>query len=60
MTPKEFIKTWFANIDANRCDDLERMMDNSHQFSHPMTSAPANKEQHLGMIKMSIMQQINS
>ena len=52
MTPKEFIKTWFANIDANRFGELERMMDGNHQFNNPMTPAAANKEQHLGMIKM--------
>jgi predicted ester cyclase len=52
MTPKEFIKTWFAKIDANQYDELERMMDNNHQFNNPMTPAAANKEQHLGMIKM--------
>jgi predicted ester cyclase len=52
MTPKDFIRTWFANIDADRYQELERMMDSDHQFNNPMTPAPANKEQHLGMIKM--------
>jgi predicted ester cyclase len=52
MTPKDFIKTWFANIDANRYDELASMMDKDHSFTNPMTPAPANKEQHLGMIRM--------
>lgn len=52
MTAKDFIQKWFANIDANRYDELEKMMDASHQFNNPMTPAPANKDQHLGMIKM--------
>ena len=52
MTPKEFIQIWFANIDANRYEDLEKMLDTSHKFVNPMTPEPAGKEQHLGMIKM--------
>ena len=52
MVPKEFIKTWFANIDANRFDDLEKMLDSSHKFVNPMTPGPADKQQHLDMIRM--------
>lgn len=52
MKPKEFIQTWFANIDANRYDALEKMADSSHTFVNPMGPEPANKEQHLGMIRM--------
>ena len=52
MTPKEFIKAWFANIDGNHYSSLEKMMDSSHQFFNPMMPVPANKEQHLGMIQM--------
>jgi hypothetical protein len=46
MTPKECIKTWFASIDSNHYDTMEKMMHDLHQFINPMTPAPANKQQH--------------
>jgi predicted ester cyclase len=52
MDPKEVIRTWFASIDANRYDQIEKMMDDRHQFVNPMTPQPASKEQHLQMIRM--------
>ena len=52
MTPKEFTKKWFANIDSKKFDDLNQMMDKNHQFFNPSTPGPVDREQHLGMIQM--------
>ena len=52
MTNKEFITTWFANIDANKFDALQNMMDKNHKFNNPMTPAPIGTDEHLGMMKM--------
>ena len=52
MAPKEFIKAWFANIDAKKFNELQNMMDSKHQFINPMTPAPIGSDQHLGMIQM--------
>jgi predicted ester cyclase len=52
MTPKEFITTWFAHIDGKKFDSLKNLMDNNHRFNNPMTPAPIDRDQHLGMIQM--------
>ena len=52
MTTKDFVKTWFAAIDAQKFDELNNLMDNNHQFKNPMSPEPVGKEQHLGMIQM--------
>lgn len=52
MTPKEFIKAWFANIDAKKFNELQNMMGSKHKFANPMTPAPISGDQHLGMIQM--------
>ncbi len=52
MNNKDFIKTWFANIDAAKFENLKNMMSNSHSFNNPMTPAPANGDTHLSMMQM--------
>lgn len=52
MTPKEFVKTWFAHIDAKKFDTLQNLMAKDHQFVNPMAPVPADHDQHLGMIQM--------
>lgn len=52
MTPKDFIRAWFAAIDAKDFTELQKLMDRDHQFVNPMMPAPAGSEQHLGMIQM--------
>jgi len=51
MTPKEFIKSWFADIDANKFDALKKKMNSNHQFNNPMTPTTVGSDQHLGMIQ---------
>jgi predicted ester cyclase len=52
MTPKDFITTWFAQIDGKKFDSLKKMMDNKHQFDNPMTPAPVGSDDHVGMMQM--------
>ena len=51
MTPKDFIKTWFASIDALNFDQLKNMIADNHSFQNPMTPKPGNKEMHMGMMQ---------
>jgi steroid delta-isomerase-like uncharacterized protein len=51
MTNKEIAKTWFAAIDANDFNAVQKLMDSKHSFHNPMTPQPVGIEQHLGMMK---------
>jgi predicted ester cyclase len=51
MSPKDFIKTWFANIDAKNFEGLKKQIDKDHKFTNPMTPEPIGSDQHLGMIQ---------
>src|SRR2546423_710516 len=53
MTSKEFITTWFDSIDGKKFDSLKKLMDKNHRFTNPMTPAPIDSDQHLGMIQMT-------
>jgi ketosteroid isomerase-like protein len=52
MAHKDIAKDWFASIDANTLDKNASMLADNHQFFNPMTPAPANKEEHIGILKM--------
>lgn len=51
MTPKDIIKEWFASIDANTIEKNAVMLADNHLFYNPLMPEPANKEQHIELIK---------
>ena len=52
MAHKDIATDWFASIDASTLDKNASLMADNHQFFNPMTPGPANKEEHLGLLKM--------
>lgn len=52
MTPIDFVKTWFSNIDNKQFDANKALMAPNHQFHNPMMPVPADAEGHLGMMQM--------
>ena len=51
MSNKDIITDWFASIDANNFEKNAAMLAEDHMFYNPMMPGPANKEQHLELIK---------
>lgn len=52
MTSKEIIKSWFNFIDEKNYEGIKGHMAADHQFHNPMTPAPLNADEHIGMIQM--------
>lgn len=54
MSNKEIVTAWFSSIDKGHFDELRNLMSKNHSFRSPMTPAPIDADQHLGMIQMMI------
>jgi predicted ester cyclase len=53
MTNRDIVKSWFAAIDAKDFNKVKSFIDlDKHKFRNPMTPAPVDAEEHIGMMQM--------